>query len=331
LQRVSSRLKPKLALMDVTASTNTRTLIACFAARMPANHKVPVLLVGDENLRGTLLLVGLANSMCCDFTLRQRLAGTSLSWFVLSEAPVPLCAMKEEGDARANRITSASASLCLIHRHFAPEWLRMKHSMPESFSDYEWKHCWAITQSDRLRLRTEIDALSASLYGLSVSQFEWLTRNDPTDAKSFYRMDRDLPQYERLTGLAAAAFRAMLDGKWSADSVDKLSNDEFFDLIGIPEMTSEKAAKASHLPEPLIYKRQGCHKWEPEKFTKDDSRYGWTWDHCWQDAITLLGSEQAVKDYIEGKPPASQSNQIERTPKKARRPAKSQIGQTELF
>jgi hypothetical protein len=55
------------------------------------------------------------------------------------------------------------------------------------------------------------------------------------------------------------------------------------------------------LTEPLIRKRQGCHAWEPEKFTKDDPRHGWTWDHCQQDAVALLGSEEAVKDYIEGK------------------------------
>ena len=26
----------------------------------------------------------------------------------------------------------------------------------------------------------------------------------------------------------------------------------------------------------------------------------WTWKDCWQDAVALLGSEQAVRDYIEG-------------------------------
>jgi hypothetical protein len=54
-------------------------------------------------------------------------------------------------------------------------------------------------------------------------------------------------------------------------------------------------------PDPLIKKRDGCHRWTPEEFGKDDPRFGWTWDHCWQDAVALLGSEEAVQKYIKGK------------------------------
>ena len=32
----------------------------------------------------------------------------------------------------------------------------------------------------------------------------------------------------------------------------------------------------------------------------DDPRHGWTWDHCRQDALALLGSEDAVRKYVEG-------------------------------
>jgi hypothetical protein len=75
--------------------------------------------------------------------------------------------------------------------------------------------------------------------------------------------------------------------------VDGLSSDdEFFEIIGIPEMTTG--------PDPLIKKRDGRHRWKPEEFGKDDPRFGWTWDHCWQDAVALLGSEDAVQKYIEG-------------------------------
>ncbi len=132
----------------------------------------------------------------------------------------------------------------------------------------------------------EIDALCADLYGLEPDDFDWIVRDDPTDPKGFYRVDRKLPFRERLTGLAAAAFRALKEGKWSAESAAKVSNDEFFEIIGIPELTTG--------PDPLIRKRDGCHTWKPEEFGPDDPRYGWTWDHCWQDAVALLGSDDAV-------------------------------------
>jgi hypothetical protein len=156
----------------------------------------------------------------------------------------------------------------------------------------EWKRWWAVTEADRLRLRVEIDALCADLYGLDPDDFDWIVRDDPKDPKGFYRVDRDLPFRERLTGLAAAAFHALKEGKWSAESAATLTNDEFFEIIGIPEMTTG--------PEPLIRKRDGCHHWKPEEFGKDDPRYGWTWEHCWQDAVALLGSEEAVRKYIQG-------------------------------
>jgi hypothetical protein len=125
-------------------------------------------------------------------------------------------------------------------------------------------------------------------------------RDDPTDPKSFYRVDRELPFRERMTGLTAAAFRALKEGKWSAESSSNLSNDEFFEILGIPELTNANVAKGNGLPGPLILKRDGCHVWKPENFPPDDPRYGWTWDDCWKDAVVLLGSEDAVRKAIEG-------------------------------
>ncbi len=94
----------------------------------------------------------------------------------------------------------------------------------------------------------------------------------------------------------------MKDGKWSAESAASLSNDEFFDILGIPELTNAAAAQAKGLPGPLILKREGCHVWKPENFPPNDLRHGWTWDDCWNDAIALLGSKEAVEKYIAEKP-----------------------------
>jgi len=187
--------------------------------------------------------------------------------------------------------------------------------------------------------------------------FDWIVRDDKTDPKGFWRVDKELPFRERLTGLAAAAFRALKEGKWTAggsrnlevggrrganeqcpranhqrDSGDRnlevgsgtpaqgpvesgrrepvgtppaaeeLSNDEFFELLGIPELTNPEAARAKGLPGPLILKRTGCHVWRPEAFPPDDPRYGWTWEHCRQDAVALLGSAAAVEEYLAAKP-----------------------------
>jgi hypothetical protein len=282
----------KIGLMDVTRATVTRSMIATPHVACPFGHSAPVLHVNRGDMRLTLAICATLNSLAFDFSLRQRLAGVHITWFILEDCCVPSALVNSKGRSGVHSDLALSVlRLSFVHRRFAPEWLRLKQLCPD-LEAREWKHWWAVTEADRLRSRVEIDALCADLYGLEPDDFDWIVRDDPKDPKGFYRVDRQRPFRERLTGLAAAAFRALKEGKWSAESAAKLSNDQFFEIIGIPEMTSG--------PEPLIRKRDGCHRWKPEEFGKDDPRHGWTWDHCWQDAVALLGSEEAVRKYVEG-------------------------------
>ena len=283
----------KLGFMDVTSATNSRTFISSVISGVPCGNKVPTLSISDCGPLKCLFLAGCGNSFAFDYTARNRLSGITLNWFIVEELPMP---DRCEATTRFQRVSLASALLTFIHRRFAPEWLRLKNLCPELASK-GWKQWWAVTEADRLRLRAEIDALCADLYGLDPDDFDWIVRDDPNDPKGFWRVDKQLPFRERLTGLAAA-FRALKKGKWTAETAASLSNDEFFDLLGIPELTNSQAAHAKGLPGPLIEKRDGCHVWKPEDFPKNDPRHGWTWDDCWKDAVALLGSEDAVRVYI---------------------------------
>jgi hypothetical protein len=290
----------RLGFMSIGSSTNARTGIGCVLNELPCGNSVSVLSIDHGNLAKTLYLAGATCSLAFDFAFRARVGGINLNWFIIEEAAFP----KFPEDERSRRLILSVASLTFIHRRFAPEWLRLRYLHPE-LATREWKNWWAVTEADRLRLRVEIDALVAHLYGLTPDDFDWVVRDDPTDTKGFWRVEKHLPFRERLTGLAAAAFRALKAGRWDAARAVAMSNDEFFAAIGIPEMTNPEAAAkadASVCPEgkPLILKRDGCHRWHPEEFGTDDPRHGWTWDHCRQDAIALLGSEDAVRKYVEG-------------------------------
>jgi hypothetical protein len=280
----------RIAYRRIARTTDTRTFICTYLWPVPCGDSVFLLLPSDLSLPKNLGLSAMLASLSFDWIVRQRLSGTNLSWFVVEECPLPKV---DPAGVQFNELALAASRLTLLHRRFAPEWLRLKHLYPE-LGEKKWKHWWATTAADRLRLRVEIDGLCADFYGLTPDDFDWIVRDDRKDPKGFYRVDRQLPFRERLTGLAAAAFRALKKGKWSAESAAKLTNDEFFEIIGIPEMTTGK--------EPLIRNRGGCHRWKPEEFGKDDPRFGWTWDHCWEDAVALLGSEDAVQKYIEDKP-----------------------------
>ena len=124
--------------------------------------------------------------------------------------------------------------------------------MCPELSSKEWKHWWAVTEADRLRLRVEIDALCADLYGLDPDDFDWIVRDDPTDPKGFYRVDRQLPIPRAAHRAGRRCLPGVKEGKWSAETAAKLSNDEFFDILGIPELTNAEAAQTKGLPGPLI-------------------------------------------------------------------------------
>jgi len=289
----------KVLFRDVTNSTNERSMIACVVRGLPCGNTAATLHLQNHGIAGHLLLAACLSSLAIDFATRQRLTGKHLNWFIAKELPIPNVLVKHlQGKTGIfARLVLSAARLTLIHRRFAPEWLDLQR-LSAVLSDREWKEWWAVTEVDRLRLRIEIDAICAELYGLDPDDFDWIIRDEPTDLKGFFRVDRQLPFRERLTGLAAAAFRALKDGKWSAESAATLSNDEFFDILGIPELTSVEAAQAKGLPGPLILKRDGCHEWHPERFPESDPRHGWTWEHCRQDAIALLGSEEALEQYL---------------------------------
>ena len=296
----------KVCFRSVGRNTLTRTLLSTCLSDFPCGNSLSILRCKNDSSFVVLQLQAFLNSFCSDFVVRTKISGLNLNWFVISDCPIPNASCDHP---TCCLIGQASLRLTYIHRGFAPDWLRFKRLIPQLASK-EWKHWWAVTEADRLRLRVEIDALCADLYGLDPDDFDWIVRDDPTDPKGFYRVDRQLPFQERLTGLAAA-FRALKEGKWSAETAASLTNDEFFDLLGIPELTNSQAAHAKGLPGPLIEKRDGCHVWKLEDFPEDDPRHGWTWDDCWNDAVALLGSEDAVRRYVEEEPKTAEPSHDE--------------------
>ena len=209
----------KVVGMSIASATNSRTMIASGHSDVPCNHALFTLRFPFSRVEECVWFSGLLNSLSFDYATRQRVGGLNLSWFILEECPLPT-PLHTGSDPRRSRLLRNSVALMLPHRRFAPEWLRLRTVCPDLASK-EWKHWWAVTEADRLRLRVEIDALCADLYGLEPDDFDWIVRDDPTDPKGFYRVDRQLPFRERLTGLAAAAFRALKEGKWSAESAAK--------------------------------------------------------------------------------------------------------------
>lgn len=156
-------LATRAGFCEVTGQTNERSLLAALLpAAMPAGHKVPkVVACGSQDAH--LAWIAAANSLFVDFMIRQKIS-TAMSFFFLEGLPfVRPCADSDEFRslaARAGRLVSITPEIQLAEP--------------------------ALDLGERARLRAEIDAIVAELYGLSPAEFGYILTTFPL-------LDRDQP------------------------------------------------------------------------------------------------------------------------------------------
>ena len=185
---------PKVAVMDITSSTNSRTMIASLLSGVPCAHSIGVLKCRDDAQK-CRLLAAVLNSWLYDFTIRMRLSGLHTSWFILEETPV------------------------LLHTH---DWrsVQMIDSLVASIDNRVGLGRPTespLTEHERLRLRIMLDVLVSMAFGLSADDLCHILREcdvpRPTDRsaslhpKGFWRIDKQSPPELRQTVLTLIAFR----------------------------------------------------------------------------------------------------------------------------
>ena len=190
----------KLAFMDITSSTNARTMIMTPVADLPCGNKTPILAQSHNDVTQTVDLLAIATSVVFDWTVRQRLSGTTLNWYIVESLAVPT------PNSCAGGICTKTTQVSLSGVGFAPEWLRFGHLVARP-------HLHACSRQERLRITAMIDAVVAATMGLSTSDVRHvLTECDrPTGAvdgqrKGFWRIDKDKDPELRQTVLTLVAF-----------------------------------------------------------------------------------------------------------------------------
>lgn len=196
----------KLVFIDSTTAVHFRTMISAIVPGFPAGNVTPALVVRNNNLTGTLTLAALVNSFVYDFVAKRKCTYLHLSYFVISETP--LVKPTDIPSYAEQLLIECAASLNFVHRLFAPYWLQLQRLYPY-LSNQLWKSSWAVTEHERLRLRCILDAIVAELYGLDYDDLAWILRNDPTDPKGFWRVDKDKPEELRHTTLSLVAFERL--------------------------------------------------------------------------------------------------------------------------
>jgi hypothetical protein len=206
LERTDQQRDFKVTLMDVTASTNTRTVIATAIHGVPCGHKTPILVPNPCSKFRVLASAGIFSSFLFDFEIRARLGGNSLIWSVLSETAVPTSVMNHERD-----IAATTAQLSISSAFFARVWLVL-HSSQELLP---WRAHWRVTDAARVETRARHDSMVLALAGLVAKDVmdifdgcDIAENNTHINrlSKGFWRVDKDKDPELRHTVLTLIAF-----------------------------------------------------------------------------------------------------------------------------
>ncbi|MCA6602823.1 MAG: hypothetical protein IM537_22055, partial [Pseudanabaena sp. M57BS1SP1A06MG] len=205
----------KITFMDVTSSTNARSMIATFSSQKPCGHKSPILIIEKRSVIDLLLLLALLNSFSFDFTIRSRLGGQSLTWSVLDES-----GLSKKAEKYRTSLALICANLTLPSNCFSVYWLEIQTNIDKNKSLLQY---WALSHYERLRLRCILDAVIAELWELSIEDFAWILHNcdhsietmrdkvfyRTLDPKGFWRVDKEKDPELRHTVLSLIAFHEL--------------------------------------------------------------------------------------------------------------------------
>lgn len=196
----------KAGFLAIGSATNSRSMFSGLVANFPAGNSVAVLQSSDP-VR-TIALMTALNSFAYDFTLRNRLGGLNLNYFVVAETPVPDFAGTELVE-----LARVGARLCLPNKAFAQDWQKMRST------SRGWKKLFALTMHERLRLKAINEAICAVKFGLDIAEFLTVLescdlplnelsgdRTKRLNPKGFWRIDKDKDPELRHTILSLIAF-----------------------------------------------------------------------------------------------------------------------------
>jgi hypothetical protein len=153
---------------DICRATDERTVIASLIPLVCVNHKTPLIMVKDSlTAIDSSLLFGNLNSLVLDFVARQKVGGTSLTYFYLKQFPVLT------PDRYSDVDQSFIAQRVLELTYTSNDLLGWANDLGYTGEPFTFE------PERRAILRAELDAYYAKLYGLTRDELRYIL--DPAD------------------------------------------------------------------------------------------------------------------------------------------------------
>ena len=287
--RHSAQSGVRISFRDITNSTNERTMIpALIPSLFPCGHLLP-LLESKVSTQAKLEAITYLASFVFDWSARSRTSGTHLTWHITESLPLP-----RPSSAPPSLIDFAS-KLAFTGPQFASDWI----TSIASNAPIETVR----SNSDRLRIRIICDAVAASIFHFTTSEFSYIlsdcdqplrtrTKRSPT---GFWRVDKDKSPEFRHTVLAQIAFQDLEDKIIAAGDRDQ----------GIEAFLTQNHGEGWMLPETLRLADYGlghddrANEHQPVASRLGPRFYDWqlvqtpeeAWRECHLHALNLLGAD----------------------------------------
>ena len=201
----SSFVSQKVAMMSITSSTNTRTMIVVPLLGFPCGHSIGVLRCGSSD---RMSLSAMLNSFAYDYCLRMQFSGLNASWSIIEGSPLP------------RRQTGEFAHSAPLLAELVPGAGAL--SLPGLYR--------AVAERERLRLRCILDVLMFSAFRMDLDDVRHVLgqcdfprsgiADRKLDTKGFWRVDKDRDPELRHTVLTLIAFHD-LEAKIAAAGGDR--------------------------------------------------------------------------------------------------------------
>lgn len=195
--RVESPVRCKTALRRLARATDERTLISAIMPDYPCGDPVSVLIV--KNPMASLALCASLNSFTLDYVARAIIPSAHVDWHYVERLP-----LSKFHNLPKLPILEVMRLNC-IDPIFSLIWLYYVFAHP-MFKKKSISSMYALTEYEKKRLVSIINALIMEGYGLDIGDSNWICRMDESDPNGFWRVDKDKPIEIRKTTLTLAAF-----------------------------------------------------------------------------------------------------------------------------
>lgn len=163
-----------LGWRDITSAVVVRTVIAAVIPRSAVGNNFPLALVNPSAAFGACFLANL-NAYALDYVARQKLGGTHLNFFILTQLPVldPSSCEEQTLWSRESTVTEWLAPRVLELTYTAWDLEPFAHDLGYDGPPFRWH------ADRRFLLRCELDAAFFHLYGLARDDVDYVMDTFP--------------------------------------------------------------------------------------------------------------------------------------------------------